>query len=71
MEEKVEILFKVPLNMANDPVKCSYIIYWCGDTGMELVENGKLKEKSMMGTGANLTGTLNSLKNILLPSLIL
>ena len=67
----MEILFKHPLNMANDAVKCNYIIYWSGDTGMELVENGKLKERSMMGTGTQLTGTLNSLKNILLPSPIL
>ena len=37
-----------PLNMANDAVECNYIIYWSGDTGMELVENGKLKEISMM-----------------------
>ena len=66
--KKVEILFKGPLNMANDAVKCNYIIYWSSDTGME---NGKLKEKSMMETETQLTGTLNSLKNILLPSLIL
>ena len=49
--EKVEVLFKGPLNNANDPVKCNYIIYWSRDTGMELVENGKLKEKSIMETG--------------------
>ena len=67
-KKKVEILFKGPLNMANDAVKCNYIIYWSGDTGMELVENGKLKEKSMIETGTLLTGTLNCLKNLLLPS---
>ena len=69
--KKVEILFKGPLNMANDAVKCNYIIYWSSDTGMELVRNGKLKEKSMMEIGTLSTGTLICLKNILLPSLIL
>ena len=49
--KKVEVLFKGPLNNVNDPVECNYIIYWSRDTGMELVENGKLKEKSMMGAG--------------------
>ena len=38
--KKVEVLFNGPLNNANDPVKCNYIIYWSGDTGMELVEMG-------------------------------
>ena len=69
--KKVEILFKGPLDMANDTVKCNYIIYWSGDTGMELVENGKLKENSKMEIGTLLTGTLICLKNIFLPSLIL
>ena len=46
----MEVLFKGPLNNANDPVKCNYIIYWSRDIGMELVENGKLKERSMMET---------------------
>ena len=62
--EKVEALFRGPLNMANDAVKCNYIIYWSGDTGMKLVENGKLKEKSMMETGTISTGILIYLKNI-------
>ena len=38
--KKVEVLFEGPLNNASDPVKCDYIIYWSGGTGMELVENG-------------------------------
>ena len=42
--EKVEVLFKGPLNMANDGVKCNYIICWSRDIGMELVKNEKLKE---------------------------
>ena len=49
--KKMEILFKGPLNMVNDAIKCNYIIYWSGDTGIELVENEKLKERSMMRTG--------------------
>ena len=36
-KKKVEILFKGPLNNANDPVKCNYIIYWSGEVGMELI----------------------------------
>ena len=37
-KKKVEILFRGPLNAANDGVKCNYIIYWSGETGMELVD---------------------------------
>ena len=40
----MEVLFKGPLNMANDAVKCNYIIYCSGETGMELVENGKIHD---------------------------
>ena len=38
--KKVEVLFKGPLNNANDQVKYNYIIYWSGDTGMELMDMG-------------------------------
>ena len=41
----MEILFKGPLNMANDAVKCNYIIYWSGDTGMELVGKWEIEGK--------------------------
>ena len=41
----MEILFKGPLNMANDAVKCNYIIYWSSDTGMELVEKWQIEGK--------------------------
>ena len=37
-KKKVEILFWSPLTNANDAVKCNYIIYWSGETGMELVD---------------------------------
>ena len=37
-KKKVEILFWGPLTNANDAVKCNYIIYWSGETGMELVD---------------------------------
>ena len=37
-KKKVEILFQGPLNATNDGVKCNYIIYWSGETGMELVD---------------------------------
>ena len=31
--------------MANDAVKCNYIIYWSGNTGMEVVENCEIEGK--------------------------
>ena len=40
---KVEILFKGPLNNANDPVKCNYVIYWSGEIGMELVDKWEIE----------------------------
>ena len=43
--KKVEVLFKGPLKMANDAVMCNYIIYWSGDTGMELVDKWKIEGK--------------------------
>ena len=65
MEEKGgSSLQRSTKNMANDAVKCNYIIYWSGEIGMELVENGKLKERSMMETGTLSTGILIYLKNI-------
>ena len=44
-KKKVEILFRGPLNTANDAVKCNYIIYWSGDNGMELVDKWKTEGK--------------------------
>ena len=41
----MEILLKGPLNNTNDPVKCSYIIYWSGEIGMELVDKREIKGK--------------------------
>ena len=41
----MEIFFQGPLNMANDAVKCNCIIYWSGDTGMELVEKWEIEGK--------------------------
>ena len=44
----MEVLFKAPLNSAMDAIKCSYIIYWSGDHGMDLVDKwegeGKLTD---------------------------
>ena len=62
--KKVEVPFKGSFNNANEAVECNYIIYWSGKTGMVLVENGKLKEKSMMETETPSTGISNFLKNI-------
>ena len=41
----MEILFCSPLNGANDAVKCNYIIYWSGETGMELVDKWETEGK--------------------------
>ena len=47
----MEILFRGPLNTANDAVKCSdavkcnYIIYWSGKPGMELVNKWETEGK--------------------------
>ena len=41
----MEILFKGPLNNTNDPFKCNYIIYWCGEIGMGLVDKWEIKGK--------------------------
>ena len=50
----MEILFKGPLSNANDPVKCNYIIYWSGETGMELVDKWKSKERLLMENWNNI-----------------
>ena len=41
----MEILFRGPLSTANDTVKCDYIIYWSGETGMELVDKWETEDK--------------------------
>ena len=41
----VEILFNGPLNGATNPVKCTYIIYWSGDEGMDLVDKWEAEAK--------------------------
>ena len=41
----MEILFKGPLHIANDAVKCIYIIYWSSNTGMQLVEKWEIEGK--------------------------
>ena len=43
--KKKKILFRGPLNGANDAVKCNYIIYWSGEPGMELVDKWETKGK--------------------------
>ena len=43
--KKVEILFKDPLNTANDPVKCNCIIYWSGEVGMEPIDKWEIEGK--------------------------
>ena len=44
-KKKMEILFRGPLSTTNDAVKCNYIIYWSGETGMELVDKWETEDK--------------------------
>ena len=44
-KKRVEILFRDPLNAASNGVKCSYIIYWLGETGMGLVDKWETEGK--------------------------
>ena len=41
----MEILFQGPLNTANNGVKYNYVIYWPGETGMELVDKWETEGK--------------------------
>ena len=34
----VEVLFKGPLNVVLEAIKCNYVVYWSGDHGMDLVD---------------------------------
>ena len=44
-KKRVEILFRGPLNTAGDGVKCNYLIYWAGETGMYLVDKWETEGK--------------------------
>ena len=48
-KKSVEVLFKGPLSLVNDAVKCNYIIYWSGDHGMDLV--GKWTNENKINDG--------------------
>ena len=34
----MEVLFKGPLNVVIEAIKCNYVVYWSGDHGMDLVD---------------------------------
>ena len=44
-KKRVEILFCRPLHAAGDGIKCNYLIYWAGETGMDLVDKWETKGK--------------------------
>ena len=44
-KKKVEILFRGPLNTANDAMKCNYIIYWSGEPDMDLEDKWETEDK--------------------------
>ena len=50
----LEVLFKGPLSELTDAVKCSYIIYWSGDHGMDLVDKWTIKKSINDGNKNNL-----------------
>ena len=37
-KKHMEVLFKGPLNVVLEPVKCNYVVYWSGDHRMDLVD---------------------------------
>ena len=53
-KKKVKILFRGPLTNANDAVKYNYIIYWSGETGMELVDKWETEDKINDGNCNNI-----------------
>ena len=44
-KKRVEILFCGPLSTTGDGVKCNYLIYWAGKTGMDLVDKWETEGK--------------------------
>ena len=34
----MEVIFKGPLNVVLEGIKCNYVVYWSGDHGMDLVD---------------------------------
>ena len=67
--EKVEVLFKGPLNMVNDTVKCNYISYWSRNIGMELVEKWEIEEKIHDGNRNNMKMYFDLFKEHIAPKL--
>ena len=70
-KKKMEILFQGPLNAANDGVKCNYVIYWSGETGMELVDKWETEGKITNANRNRLTGISPFLKNTSCLNLVL
>ena len=63
--KKVEVLFKDPLNTANDQVKCNYVILlvWRNLKGGSGKVVNQRNQGSMMEMGITYTGILNCLKS--------
>ena len=63
-KKKVEILFQGPLTGANDAVKCNYIIYWSGKTGMAVDgQVGDRRQNYQCQPETEYNNTLTYLKN--------
>ena len=69
MEEKGEVLFKGPLNTANNQVKCNYIIYWSGEIGMELVGKWEIEGKIHDGNRNNINRYFDLFEEHIAPKL--
>ena len=67
--KKVEILFKGPLNNANNPVKCNFIIYWSGEVGMELVDKWEIEGKIHDGNWNKIDGYFELCEEHIAPKL--
>ena len=65
----MEVLFKGPLNMANDAVKCNYIIYRSSDIGMELVEKWEIEGKIHDGNKDNMKRYFDLVEEHIAPKL--
>ena len=67
-EEGGKSVYKSPLNNANDPVKCNYIIYWSAEVGMELIDKWEIEGKIHDGNRNQIGSILNFLKKTLHPN---
>ena len=54
-KKQVKVLFKGPLNVVLEAIKCNYVVYWSGDHGMDLVDKWTTEGKINDGNKEMLT----------------